>query len=149
VGEVGIVVEREIVAAEQEEAVHADTPEADVAREEREAVRLAFPEAVGDDPELDVIKERYHDEVSAHRATVARWIAQAREAILDEARRRLEARLRFSPTELQRAHPPRSPRPPRPQSAPPSSGARKLAVVPLQRAIADGIAAEAGTGSPF
>lgn len=90
-----------------------------------------------DDPELDVIKERYRDEVnaalrdafatlsptqrnllrlsyrdgrsidelgalfSAHRATVARWIAQAREAILDDARRRLEARLRLTPTELQ------------------------------------------------
>jgi RNA polymerase sigma-70 factor (ECF subfamily) len=90
-----------------------------------------------DDPELDVVKERYRDEVNAalrdgfaalsptqrnllrlsyrdgrsidelgalfsvHRATVARWIAEAREAILDEARRRLEARLGVSSSELQ------------------------------------------------
>lgn len=90
-----------------------------------------------DDPELDVIKERYRDEVngalrdafatlsatqrnllrlsyrdgrsidelgalfSVHRATVARWIAEAREAILDDARRRLEAKLGLTPSELQ------------------------------------------------
>jgi RNA polymerase sigma-70 factor (ECF subfamily) len=91
----------------------------------------------GDDPELEVIKERYRDEVNqalsdafsalsaeqrnllrlsyrdgrsideigalmaAHRATVARWIADARESILDETRRRLQERLRLTPAELQ------------------------------------------------
>jgi RNA polymerase sigma-70 factor (ECF subfamily) len=39
--------------------------------------------------------------LGAHRATAARWIADARQAILDEARRRLEARLGLSPTEVQ------------------------------------------------
>jgi RNA polymerase sigma-70 factor (ECF subfamily) len=90
-----------------------------------------------DDPELDVVKERYRDEVNAalrdgfaalsptqrnllrlsyrdgrsidelaalfsvHRVTVARWIAKAREAPLDEARRRLEAQLGVPSSELQ------------------------------------------------
>jgi RNA polymerase sigma-70 factor (ECF subfamily) len=96
-----------------------------------------FDQLRGDDPELELIKERYRDEVNAAlrdafaalsaeqrnllrlsyrdgrsideigallgtpRATVARWIAGAREAVLDEARRSLETRLRLTPSELQ------------------------------------------------
>jgi RNA polymerase sigma-70 factor, ECF subfamily len=91
----------------------------------------------GGDPELELVKERYRNEVNAalleafgalsapqrnvlrlsyrdgrsideigallgaHRSTAARWIAEARQTILDEARRRLEAQLGLSPAEVQ------------------------------------------------
>jgi len=91
----------------------------------------------GGDPELEVIKERFRDQVNAalrdafavltaeqrnllrlsyrdgrsideigallgaHRSTAARKIAEARELILGEARRQLEASLHLTPAELQ------------------------------------------------
>src|SRR6185295_15945801 len=89
------------------------------------------------DPELELVKERYREELAAavreafatltaeqrnllrlnyrdgrsideigalmraHRATVARWIAAAREQILDDTRRRLEARRQLRQHEFQ------------------------------------------------
>jgi RNA polymerase sigma-70 factor, ECF subfamily len=91
----------------------------------------------GGDPELDVIKERYRDEVNAalrdafsslsaeqrnllrlayrdgrsideigsllgaHRSTAARWIAEARDTILQAAQEKLAGRLRLTPAELE------------------------------------------------
>lgn len=62
-----------------------------------------------DAEQLRVLRLHYHDELSidrigallgVHRATAARWIRAASDAVRDEARRLLHARLGLSATEL-------------------------------------------------
>jgi RNA polymerase sigma-70 factor (ECF subfamily) len=61
---------------------------------QRSALRMHFHDALT----LDEIGAVY----AVHRATAARWIAQAREVLFDETRRLLAARLQLSEVELDR-----------------------------------------------
>jgi RNA polymerase sigma-70 factor (ECF subfamily) len=95
------------------EQISGDDPELEIVRDRyraelNDALREAF--AVLTAEQRNLLRLNYRDGrsiddiaalLSVHRATVARRIAEAREAILDETRRRFETRLGLSPAELQ------------------------------------------------
>jgi len=65
---------------------------ADLPPEDRNVLRLSLLEGLG----IDAIARIY----DVHRATVARWIGRAREAVVEGARRRLGESARLDPAEL-------------------------------------------------
>jgi RNA polymerase sigma-70 factor (ECF subfamily) len=65
---------------------------ASLSKEHREVLRLYLVEGLN----IDEIGRRY----GVHRATVARWLARARELLLTETRRVLQERIRASSSEL-------------------------------------------------
>jgi RNA polymerase sigma-70 factor (ECF subfamily) len=93
--------------------LHADDPELELIRERhRDDVNAALRDAFAalSAEQRNLLRLSYRDgrsidEIGAllatPRATVARWIARAREAVLEDARRSLEARLHLTPSELQ------------------------------------------------
>jgi RNA polymerase sigma-70 factor (ECF subfamily) len=83
----------EIVArygAAYKEAVHEAL--AELPPEDRNVLRLSLLEGLG----IDAIARIY----DVHRATVARWVGRAREAVVEGARRRLGERARLDASEL-------------------------------------------------
>lgn len=90
-----------------------DNPElAHLKQRYREEFRIAFAEAVSALPDRDrlLLRQSLLDKLGidalatqqgVHRATVARWLSAAREAVVEGTRDALRARLRVAPTELE------------------------------------------------